>query len=38
MNADGTVDLEGEIQKYLTIPRSNILGKVPKVITFNDAE
>jgi hypothetical protein len=38
MNADGTVHLEGEIQKYLTVPRNNIPGKVLKVITFNDPE
>lgn len=38
MNADGTVYLEGEIQKYLTVPHNIILGKVLKVITFNDPE
>lgn len=38
MNTDGTLGLEGEIQKYLTVPCNNILGKVLKVIAFNDSE
>ena len=38
MSADGTVDAESDIQKHLTVPRNNIIGKVLRVIPFNDPE